>query len=167
MNSLVFSVSRMKSILIVVTVGLLVSAVEAEEKIPIKITKILERMKTIPNDSSPEAVLDHLGLASDNTVKDLDGDGSLGSAYESYDVGVGDEWVLCIDFTEAESNTRGKHGKQTVFMVKLQRGSIKKLKMNQDQNWRIVYPYWYRGKMIVRPPDEEEKAIAHPPGVNK
>jgi Zn/Cd-binding protein ZinT len=60
-------------------------------------------------------------------------------------------------------------------MTKLQRGSIKKLKKNLDQDWQIVYPYWKEGKMITEAEDKKQKpstkrpdkTTADPPGVTK
>ena len=165
----------MKSILIAAIIGLAASCVWADEKLPAKVVRTLERMKSIQKGQSPQTVLEHLGLWGDKTVKDLDGDGSLGSFYQSYSLGAGDEWVLCIDFFEEPSSVQGKHGKQSVFMAKLQRGSITKLKKNLEQDWQIVYPYWKEGKMITEAEDKkqkpsnkrQDKTTADPPEVTK
>ena len=161
----------MKSILIAAIVALLVSGVWAEEKIPEKVTRVLERMKTLQNNQRVQAVLDHLGLMGDKKVKFLDGWGSLGSNYEFYSLGVGDEWGICIDYTIKFDDPE----KQAVFMVIVQRGSIKKLKKNLAQDWKIFYPYWLKGKMITESEDkihktsnnEPDKTTADPPGVKK
>jgi hypothetical protein len=63
----------MKSILIAAIIGLAASSVWADEKLPAKVARTLDRMKSIQRGQSPQAVLELLGLWGDKTVKDLDG----------------------------------------------------------------------------------------------
>jgi|GEM_PF-3608660 len=129
---------------------------EINENVPAKVREIVRKMATITKGMSRRDVIEHLGLDKDGSVKDLDGGGNLGEGYESYDLGINDEWILTIDYKFGFKDGQWDFNIQEVFEVSLQRGSITKYKNDEDQDWDLYYPFWRKGTMIAEAPKKQD-----------
>lgn len=124
------------------------------DQYPEKVKWLIEEIQTLKPDTDLGSWYRNLWPEPDESLVELEGDaGSLGSASDAIGLGVGDEWILLVDYTySVQSDVR------PIFGARIYRGSVSQALANKPQdNMEVIFPYYWKGEVIRNLADEERQ----------
>ena len=125
------------------------------EVVPTNVARILKSLENLKPGTKPEQFYRELGIWDDKSVEEIGGGGSLGSYWDELDLGIDGEWALNVEhavdrtgkFKETPTVPSGQPN-TFVWEVRVLRGSIVAHKRGEKVDWKTIYPYYHKGKLV-------------------
>jgi hypothetical protein len=121
---------------------------------PEKVQWLLKEIESLKPDTDVGSWYRHLWPEPDESLVELAGNaGSLGDAHDAVGLGVGDEWILIVNYSYG-------YGRETrpIYGARIYRGSVARALANDPGDMEVVFPYYWKGEVIRDLVDEEKQA---------